>query len=326
MAAYRPAKEGVTAVASSASSAARRQQQTPTGRGARVPQQSRAEQAESGAPAGSSPRVSSAGGSGGSSPRVSTAGSGESPRGVISRRTARRAARKDRATGPTSPGGADTVVDPAIPAPAGSVPADSRTATPAAAKRGGSRRDAHDEGAEGGARGTAASSDGKARGSDGESALAGLADMEGDVNLAEPADLDVNPNIGPVDDMAADPDLDEVAELEGEPDLAAVAELEVELADLTDLEDAIDEDAIDGLDLEGRGEDTDDAEEPDGAADDAEEEGAGAAAVVSVVAVGVTVTTGAVEEPEDEAFVYGDDDEDLPAAQVAVAGATSDPV
>jgi len=32
------------------------------------------------------------------------------------------------------------------------------------------------------------------------------------------------------------------------------------------------------------------------------------------------------EESEDEAFVYGDDDEDLPAAQVAVAGATSDPV
>src|SRR5262249_25106057 len=32
------------------------------------------------------------------------------------------------------------------------------------------------------------------------------------------------------------------------------------------------------------------------------------------------------EEGEDEAFVYGDDDEDLPAAQVAVAGATSDPV
>jgi RNA polymerase primary sigma factor len=32
------------------------------------------------------------------------------------------------------------------------------------------------------------------------------------------------------------------------------------------------------------------------------------------------------QESQDEAFVYGDDDEDLPAAQVAVAGATSDPV
>ena len=32
------------------------------------------------------------------------------------------------------------------------------------------------------------------------------------------------------------------------------------------------------------------------------------------------------EETEDETFVYGDDDEDLPAAQVAAAGATADPV
>jgi RNA polymerase primary sigma factor len=32
------------------------------------------------------------------------------------------------------------------------------------------------------------------------------------------------------------------------------------------------------------------------------------------------------EESRDEPFVFGDDDEDLPAAQVAVAGATSDPV
>ncbi len=51
-----------------------------------------------------------------------------------------------------------------------------------------------------------------------------------------------------------------------------------------------------------------------------------AAAAVGVVAVGVTVAAGSTEESEDEAFVYGDDDEDLPAAQVAVAGATSDPV
>ena len=31
-------------------------------------------------------------------------------------------------------------------------------------------------------------------------------------------------------------------------------------------------------------------------------------------------------ETDDETFVYGDDDEDLPAAQVASAGATADPV
>src|SRR5258708_32614543 len=46
MAAHRPAKEGVTAVAGAAGSAARRQP-TPTGRGARVPQQSRVEPADS---------------------------------------------------------------------------------------------------------------------------------------------------------------------------------------------------------------------------------------------------------------------------------------
>src|SRR5207253_7944644 len=32
------------------------------------------------------------------------------------------------------------------------------------------------------------------------------------------------------------------------------------------------------------------------------------------------------EEGDDETFVYGDDDDDLPAAQVASAGATADPV
>src|SRR5258706_12536554 len=45
MAAHRPAKEGVTAVAGAAGSAARRQP-TQTGRGARVPQQSRVEPAD----------------------------------------------------------------------------------------------------------------------------------------------------------------------------------------------------------------------------------------------------------------------------------------
>jgi RNA polymerase primary sigma factor len=35
---------------------------------------------------------------------------------------------------------------------------------------------------------------------------------------------------------------------------------------------------------------------------------------------------GGTDGPEDEIFVFGDDDDDLPAAQVAVAGATADPV
>ena len=32
------------------------------------------------------------------------------------------------------------------------------------------------------------------------------------------------------------------------------------------------------------------------------------------------------EDAEEDVFVYGDDDDDLPAAQVAAAGATADPV
>jgi len=226
------------------------------------------------------------------------------------------------------------VVDPAIPAPAGPVSADRRTVRPTAAKRGtakpgAAKRDARDAEVEEAVRGAAAhGSNGKGRGSDGESALAGLADLEGDVNLAERADLDADRDLGAVDDLAADPDLGEVAELEGEPDLAAVADLDVDLDDLSELEDdTIDEDAIGGLDLESGGADeADDTDEPEAADGDAEVDAGGVTAVVSVVAVGVTVAVGPSEESEDEAFVYGDDDEDLPAAQVAVAGATSDPV
>jgi len=219
------------------------------------------------------------------------------------------------------------VVDPAIPAPAGPVSAGRQEAQSASAKRG-AKRDADGAGAETGTRGAAAhGSNGKGPGSDGESPLAGITDLEGDVNLAERADLDVEPDLDEVDDLATDPDLGEVAELEGDPDLAAVADLEVELGDLSELEDdAIDEEAIDGLDLEASTDVTDDADEADAADGEAVAEVGGMTATVSVVTVGVTVAAGTAEESEDEAFVYGDDDEDLPAAQVAVAGATSDPV
>jgi RNA polymerase primary sigma factor len=230
-----------------------------------------------------------------------------------SRRAVRRSAKKDRAAGTTSSGEADTVVDQAIPAPAGPVSAERRTAKPASAKRG--------------ARGASANgSNGKGHGPDGESALAGLADLEGDVNLAQAADLDVDPDLGAVGDLNDDPDLGAEADLEGEPDLAAVADLEVDLDDLSGLDgdDPISEDAIGVIDIEVSEEETDEA---DGDEADSASGAAGPAVVtVGVVAVGVAVTVAAAEESEDEAFVYGDDDEDLPAAQVAVAGATSDPV
>ncbi|HEX6934635.1 MAG TPA: RNA polymerase sigma factor [Streptosporangiaceae bacterium] len=267
MAAHRPAKEGVSAVAGAASSAARKQP-TPTGRGARVPQQSRAR-------------------------------------------------KKDRSAGTTSSGGADTVVDPAVPAPASPVAATRRSARTAGAKRGAREAAAH-------------GTNGKVRGSDGESALAGLADLEGDVNLAEATDLEVDADPRTAADLDEDADLGAVEDLDGEPDLTDVNDLDVDLEDdLSGIEDDADgDDAIAGIELESSDDDADEPDESDdaGSAPDEAENATPVAAVV-VAAVGVAVAAPASsEESEDEAFVYGDDDEDLPAAQVAVAGATSDPV
>jgi RNA polymerase primary sigma factor len=128
-------------------------------------------------------------------------------------------------------------------------------------------------------------------------------------------------------DLAGD-ELDLEVELDGEPDLAAVAELEVDV-DLDDLVVGDDDEADDEIiELE--------LEEPEAAgpagAEDGQADGGGVplsdnAADGSAVADGrIQPVKPAGEEGEDEEFVYGDDDEDLPAAQVAVAGATSDPV
>ncbi|HYS32816.1 MAG TPA: RNA polymerase sigma factor, partial [Streptosporangiaceae bacterium] len=236
--------------------------------------------------------------------------------GSGTRKSARRSAKKDRGGGTTSSGGADTVVDPAIAGPAGPVTADSRAAKSSGANRG--------------ARGAAANGSNEGRGSAGENSLAELADLEGDVNLAEAADLDVDPDLGAVADLNGDPDLGAVAELEGEPDLAAVADMDVDLDDLSELEGdgAIGEDAAGGLDVDGSDDDADDADGP-GAPEPGGAPGPGAkapAAAAVPAPAAAPAAPGAAEESEDEAFVYGDDDEDLPAAQVAVAGATSDPV
>ena len=110
-------------------------------------------------------------------------------------------------------------------------------------------------------------------------------------------------------------------------DLAAVADLEVNVEE-------------DLADLTGPDEDEDPAAALDGDADLADQAQDGAEAVpgpkASVLAPAEPVAAAAApagtaakpagEESEDEAFVYGDDDDDLPAAQVAAAGATADPV
>jgi RNA polymerase primary sigma factor len=150
----------------------------------------------------------------------------------------------------------------------------------------------------------------------------GSMDVTADAELATEDGLDTDSDLAESGALEADPDLTEVPEIDGDPDLADVAFLDVdaELEELESLDEQdadSDEAAADGLTSEtGPAESKrpatdagDDTEAPAGA-DGALAQAAGAAA----------------EESEDEAFVYGDDDEDLPAAQVAVAGATSDPV
>jgi RNA polymerase primary sigma factor len=123
------------------------------------------------------------------------------------------------------------------------------------------------------------------------------------------------------DDLAVADDLDADADLDGD-DL----EGEVNLEDLEDLsEDDLGDDALvvedleitvtpDGDVAEADPPDDQEGEEPAQAVAGAE----GAAAPAEGKAPG--------EGGDDEIFVFGDDDEDLPAAQVAVAGATADPV
>ena len=108
----------------------------------------------------------------------------------------------------------------------------------------------------------------------------------------------------------------------------ADVELDVD-ADLAELVDDDADDVIIELDA-----DEADQELADGAAVDGGDDAEDAAAPGAAQGPGQPVPAeaqgqpakAAEEENEDEAFVYGDDDEDLPAAQVAVAGATSDPV
>jgi RNA polymerase primary sigma factor len=120
-------------------------------------------------------------------------------------------------------------------------------------------------------------------------------------------------------------EIEEDVDLDGEPDLAAVGELDVE-ADLADLESTDDEDEDSDevvIDLEVDDHDETEARPAKGK----EREPAGREPSEPAAADGqIQPAKPAGEDSEDEAFVYGDDDEDLPAAQVAVAGATSDPV
>ena len=141
-------------------------------------------------------------------------------------------------------------------------------------------------------------------------------DVDGGLTAADPgeADLDTDADLGNADlDDLGDLDTDD-AGLQAV--LTVLAVLADDISDVGEL--AVDVEGPDGLDGP---EDPEDSEpgrpsgQPDGEADGA---GAPAARVVKIA------PDGAGED--EEIFVFGDDDDDLPAAQVAVAGATADPV
>ena len=123
------------------------------------------------------------------------------------------------------------------------------------------------------------------------------------------------------DDLAVADDLDADADLEGD-DL----EGEVNLEDLEELsEDDLGDDVLVVEDLEITVTPEGDLAEAD-LPDDQEGEEPGPAVAGAEGAAAPAEGKAPGEGGDDEIFVFGDDDEDLPAAQVAVAGATADPV
>ena len=118
--------------------------------------------------------------------------------------------------------------------------------------------------------------------------------------LDHPADLDAVVDIAVVDDVEVDVEVD--VELD---DGLDEAELGDDVADpATDIADVADDEA------DAAGEAAPGPEQPSGA----------------VAAAPVPAAPAAADDTEEDVFVYGDDDDDLPAAQVAAAGATADPV
>ena len=137
------------------------------------------------------------------------------------------------------------------------------------------------------------------------------------VDLDE-ADLDSEAGLD-IDIDADDADLTDDAELEAaladeDLDVAALGDDVAEPADDLAGDLATDEDSPDGQDV---------PDEP--GADQPSAPAAGADAAVAAGATVVKIAADGTSEDE-EIFVFGDDDDDLPAAQVAVAGATADPV
>ncbi len=145
----------------------------------------------------------------------------------------------------------------------------------------------------------------------------GLTGLEADSGLEE-ADLDVVVTLEGVDLEAVD--LDDFA-----------VDVDVNLEVNVDIEDGpgdIDVAELDDSLAEIEAEDTDEATvaSPEAAGAAGEEPEVAAVAGPAAPGEGQAPPARTGEEGDDETFVYGDDDDDLPAAQVASAGATADPV
>ncbi len=134
------------------------------------------------------------------------------------------------------------------------------------------------------------------------------ADLDTDAELDGEADLE---NFDDLDD-ADDADL---AAVLADPDLAGANLDEPDITDVAAVAEGLATDEVDVPEVADGPEPGQPPAETDGEADGAE------AATARVVKI---APDGAGED--EEIFVFGDDDDDLPAAQVAVAGATADPV
>ncbi len=138
---------------------------------------------------------------------------------------------------------------------------------------------------------------------------------------------DLSVELAAVDLDDAD-DLEDAADLEDFPGTFDEEDLSVELAADLEIADSPDADLVSvvadvDVDVDVDAE-PDLADEPD--TDDAEAGAGPAAQPASADAPAQPEGKAPGEGGDDEIFVFGDDDDDLPAAQVAVAGATADPV
>ena len=142
-------------------------------------------------------------------------------------------------------------------------------------------------------------------------------DVDGSLTVMDldEADLDTDADL-------EDADLDDLGDLDTDDAglQAALTVLAVLADDISDVAEVADERPVD---------DVDGPAVPDGTEDPGDSEpgqpSAGAEGLSAAAARVVKIAPDGAGEDE-EIFVFGDDDDDLPAAQVAVAGATADPV